>query len=211
VGVGDLAHDPRRRTVHLGCEMLGAVIGLADRVRVEGVGREHVGTRFGEALANAADHLRLGEVEQVVVAALVALERELFGVDAWSETAVREELEGPGRRFVVSTSELGIDGYAVTMTAGDIVDLLRIAVRPSARRRGLASALLDAVLVDTDDASRMLLEVSVANREALDFYVARQFNVIDVRPHYYRDGSEALVMCRWLPGASRTMEKGRHD
>ena len=82
---------------------------------------------------------------------------------------------------------------------------------PSARRSGLATRLLDAVLEGTDDASRMLLEVSVSNAEALGFYVARQFSVIDVRPHYYRDGSEALVMCRWLPGAARTGIATAHD
>ena len=140
--------------------------------------------------------------------ALTALEAELFGVDAWSEKAIREEIEGPGRRFVVADD---LSGYAVTMSAGDIVDLLRIAVRPSARRSGLATRLLDAVLEGTDDASRMLLEVSVSNAEALGFYVARQFSVIDVRPHYYRDGSEALVMCRWLPGAARTEITTAHD
>jgi ribosomal-protein-alanine N-acetyltransferase len=142
---------------------------------------------------------------------LLAMEQELFGPDAWTEQAVREELEGPGRRFVVAETDAGIEGYAVTMAAGDIVDLLRIAVRPGSRRHGLATALLERVLEDTDDASRMLLEVSVSNSEALSFYVARQFSVIDVRPHYYRDGSEALVMCRWLPGAARTSEFGRHD
>jgi len=99
----------------------------------------------------------------------------------------------------------------VTMTAGDIVDLLRIGVRPEARRSGLASRLLDELLVDTEDASRMLLEVSVSNAAALGFYVARQFSVIDVRPHYYRDGSEALVMCRWLPGAARAQTATAHD
>ncbi|CAM3797781.1 GNAT family N-acetyltransferase [Nocardioides zeicaulis] len=140
--------------------------------------------------------------------ALTALEAELFGPDAWNEVLLRQEIEGPGRRFVV-TDDLA--GYAVTMSAGDIVDLLRIAVRPDARRRGLASQLLDEVLVGTDDASRMLLEVSVSNAEALGFYVARQFSVIDVRPHYYRDGSEALVMCRWLPGAARTGTATPHD
>ena len=142
---------------------------------------------------------------------LLALEQELFGVDAWTAQAIQEELGGPGRRFVVAESDAGIEGYAVTMAAGDIVDLLRIAVRPSSRRQGLASQLLDAVLEDTESASRMLLEVSVSNSDALAFYVARQFSVIDVRPHYYRDGSEALVMCRWLPGAARTSEIGRHD
>ncbi|GAA1926471.1 GNAT family N-acetyltransferase [Nocardioides hwasunensis] len=140
--------------------------------------------------------------------ALVALEQEFFGADAWSEELVRQELDGPGRRFVVADD---LSGYAVTMTGGDIVDLLRIGVRPDARRAGIASRLLDELLVGTDDASRMLLEVSVANTEALGFYVARQFSVIDVRPHYYRDGSEALVMCRWLPGAARAETATSHD
>jgi ribosomal protein S18 acetylase RimI-like enzyme len=143
---------------------------------------------------------------------LTVLEHELFGADAWNESLVRQEIEGPGRRFVVAEDPSGeLVGYAVTMTAGDIVDLLRIAVRPDVRRTGLASQLLDELLVDTDDASRMLLEVSVTNAEALGFYVARQFSVIDVRPHYYRDGSEALVMCRWLPGAARAETATRND
>jgi ribosomal-protein-alanine N-acetyltransferase len=140
--------------------------------------------------------------------ALTALEQELFGVDAWNESLLRQEIEGPGRRFLVAED---LSGYAVTMTAGDIVDLLRIAVRPESRRSGIASRLLDEALVDTDGASRMLLEVSVRNSEALGFYVARQFSVIDVRPHYYRDGSEALVMCRWLPGAARPRTATTHD
>ena len=143
---------------------------------------------------------------------LTALEQERFGADAWNESLVRQEIEGPGRRFVVAEDDSGaLAGYGVTMSAGDIVDLLRIAVRPQARRAGLASRLLDELLVDTDDASRMLLEVSVSNVEALGFYVARQFSVIDVRPHYYRDGSEALVMCRWLPGAARAETATRND
>ncbi len=142
---------------------------------------------------------------------LTALEDELFGIDAWSEEAIREEIEGSGRRFVVADDLSGrLSGYAVTMTAGDIVDLLRMGVRPQARRSGLATALLDMLLVDTEDATRMLLEVSVSNAEALGFYVARQFSVIDVRPHYYRDGSEALIMCRWLPGAVRPEADAPH-
>lgn len=140
--------------------------------------------------------------------ALTLLEQELFGADAWNEALIRQEIEGPGRRFVVADD---LSGYAVTMTAGDIVDLLRIAVRPDARRTGVASQLLDELLLDTEDASRMLLEVSATNAAALAFYVARHFSVIDVRPHYYRDGSEALVMCRWLPGAARAEVVSPHD
>lgn len=137
--------------------------------------------------------------------ALVDLETEMFGRDAWSERLLREEIEGPGRRFLV-TDEL--DAYAVTMSAGDIVDLLRIGVRPEARRGGRASMLLHALLEDTGGASRMLLEVGADNASAVGFYLAHRFSVIDERPHYYRDGSQALVMCRWLPGAGVLAQEG---
>jgi ribosomal protein S18 acetylase RimI-like enzyme len=136
------------------------------------------------------------------VPAVVALEAEVFGPDAWDERAVVAELEGPGRRFVVAED---LSGYAVSMTLGDIVDLQRIAVRPGQRRTGLASALLDDLLAHTGAADRMLLEVSERNEAAVAFYAAHGFSRIDVRPRYYRDGSDALVLHRTLTSASGTM------
>jgi ribosomal protein S18 acetylase RimI-like enzyme len=136
--------------------------------------------------------------------ALVALEEALFGVDAWDEDAVRAELAGPGRRFVVTDD---LTGYAVSLTAGDVTDLLRIGVAPPARRRGLAAALLDDLLRHTGDADRMLLEVSAGNRDALAFYESRGFSRIHVRPRYYRDGSDALVLQRSLGGGDTRSER----
>jgi len=128
---------------------------------------------------------------------VAALEAELFGADAWGLTALRSELDGPGRRFVVA--EAGeVLGYAVSMSLGDVVDLQRIGVRPNRQRSGVAAALLDDLLTHPGDADRMLLEVSAANRPAIAFYVRSGFTQIDVRPGYYRDGSDALVMRRAL-------------
>lgn len=133
------------------------------------------------------------------VPAVVDLEREVFGADAWDERAVLAELEGPGRRFVVADD---LSGYAVSMTLGDIVDLQRIAVHPGRRRTGLASALLGDLLEHTGAADRMLLEVSERNESAVAFYGAHGFTRIDVRPRYYRDGSDALVLHRTLVPAA---------
>jgi [ribosomal protein S18]-alanine N-acetyltransferase len=133
------------------------------------------------------------------VPAVVALERDVFGADAWDEPAVVSELEGPGRRFVVAEGPAGEPvGYAVSMTLGDIVDLQRIAVHPSWRRSGLAGALLEDLLAHAGPADRMLLEVSERNEAALAFYAAHGFSRIDVRPRYYRDGADALVLHRAL-------------
>lgn len=141
--------------------------------------------------------------------ALAELERDTFGADAWDETALRAELEGPGRRFVVVDAPDGaLAGYAVSMTLGDIVDLQRIAVHPTRRRGGQATALLDDLLAHAGAADRMLLEVSEDNAPAVAFYLARGFDRIDVRPRYYRDGTDALVLHRALtssPDPSGTM------
>ncbi len=96
-------------------------------------------------------------------------------------------------------------GYAVSMTLGDIVDLQRIVVRPELRRSGLATDLLEDLLAHTGAADRMLLEVSEGNAAALAFYATHGFTRIDVRPRYYRDGSDALVLQRDLPTVSGTM------
>ena len=134
------------------------------------------------------------------VPALVALDTALFRTDAWGEAALHEELTGPGRRSVVAEAEGGVVGYAVTMLAGDVVDLQRIAVAPDHRRAGLARRMLEHLVVSAraDGADRMLLEVSATNKRALAFYAAEGFTRIDVRRRYYRDGSDALVLARPL-------------
>jgi ribosomal protein S18 acetylase RimI-like enzyme len=129
----------------------------------------------------------VGDVE--VVHALDAL---LFGADAWSQGAVREELTGPGRTAVVACDP-DLVGYAVVSAAGDVLDLQRLGVHPDHRRAGIAHALLaEAVAAD----ARVLLEVSAVNEGAIAFYVAEGFTEIARRRRYYRDGSDAVVMQR---------------
>jgi ribosomal-protein-alanine acetyltransferase len=136
----------------------------------------------------------VGDVEEVH-----ALEVRVFGVDAWSEESVREELTGPRRSAVLACdADRVVLGYLVTSTAGDLVDLQRVAVRPDHQRRGLARLLLRAVSAEAEG-ERMLLEVSAANTAALAFYAAEGFTEIARRGHYYRDGSDAVVMERALP------------
>jgi [ribosomal protein S18]-alanine N-acetyltransferase len=136
--------------------------------------------------------------------ALTALEDELFGVDAWSEVAVLDGLEGPGRHAVVAVDDDEVVGYAVTMRSADLADLQRIGVRPDHRRQGVARTLLDEALAHARDegATRMLLEVSARNTDALAFYAAADFVEIDRRRRYYRDGSDAVVMRRSLGRAA---------
>lgn len=128
------------------------------------------------------------------------LEDELFGTEAWDEESLLDELERPGRTFVVFVDDDEAIGYAITMTAGDVADLVRIGVQPSRHREGIARQLLDHLLdaAREESVDRMLLEVSALNTEALAFYADAGFTQIDIRPRYYKDGSDALVMKRSL-------------
>jgi ribosomal-protein-alanine N-acetyltransferase len=151
--------------------------------------------------------LRPATVEDVP--AVLSLERAAFGVDAWSEASVREELTGP-RRVSLVACDPGVVGYVVTASAGDVVDLQRIAVHPRRRRHGLARSLLALVCAQADE-DRMMLEVAAGNAPARAFYAAEGFTEVGRRRGYYRDGSDAVVMERALPASARPAASGEND
>ena len=139
--------------------------------------------------------------------ALVALDATGFATDAWGRDAWAGELDGPGRRVVLALRDHAVVGVLATMTLGEVSDLVRVVVRPEARRSGVAAALLDDALQATraTGAERMLLEVSSLNRGAIGFYLDAGFVQIDRRPRYYKDGSDALVLRRELgPSCDRS-------
>ncbi len=89
-------------------------------------------------------------------------------------------------------------GYAAYRAAAGEAELLRLAVVPAARRRGIATALLAA----GDDALAAAgveicyLEVRAGNRAARAFYETAGFHAIGVRPRYYSDGDDAHLLAR---------------
>ena len=136
------------------------------------------------------------------VAAIAALEEENLGADAWSGGLVREGVTGglPTIRYLVAEVEGKVVGHAAASIVADIAELQRIAVTPTRRRTGLATALLDEVLglARAERADRLLLEVREDNAAALGFYAAAGFVEIDRRRRYYRDGATAVVLRKSL-------------
>lgn len=139
--------------------------------------------------------------------ALAGLEAELFGADAWSADSVASELCAAGRLVTVAEQDGRVVAYAITILAGDVADLARIGVRPGAQRSGIGRALLGHAVgaARTAGADRMLLEVSGANAAALGLYARAGFTQVDVRPGYYRDSSDALIL-RLPLGADSSLE-----
>jgi len=132
------------------------------------------------------------------------LEAECLGPDAWSRALVESGVCGdvPTVHYLVVEDDGEVTAYAAASIVADIAELQRIAVLPAARRRGHATALLEAVVVRAvaGQADRLLLEVRETNGDALAFYAAGGFVEVDRRPRYYRDGATAVVMRRSLSG-----------
>jgi len=133
---------------------------------------------------------------------LVGLEREIFPESPWSAAQFREELAGvPKRRkYIVAQDGDAIVGYAGIALAGDVADIHNIAVVPSFRRRGIATALLDQLeewAVDKG-VKALMLEIREGNAEALPLYEKRGYRVISRRDNYYGPRIHALIMRREL-------------
>lgn len=116
--------------------------------------------------------------------------------DPWSASAVEQEFAVAGAQVHVAVVHQAVIGWVSTRIIGDSADLLRVAVHPSARRRGVARSLLHlaAVQARADGAQRWLLEVAEDNHPARGLYANLGHRPIGRRRHYYGPGRDALVL-----------------
>lgn len=131
--------------------------------------------------------------------ALVALDAEAFGSDAWSEASWASELaQVPTTRHVeVLTDDSGeLLAYVVLLMIADVAELLRIAAALDTRRSGHARVLLNAALEAARDrgCAEVLLEVASDNPAAVALYHSAGFTLLHRRTGYYGAGRDAVVM-----------------
>jgi len=132
--------------------------------------------------------------------ALLALETELFGAEAWSEGMLRSELAQPDDRYYrVALAAGRVVGYAGLGVFGDEAHVLTVGVLQQWQGRGLGASLLRALLTEAERRQlfRMLLEVRADNLTAQRLYERHGFRSVGRRPRYYQpSGTDAVVMAR---------------
>ena len=138
--------------------------------------------------------------------AVATLESLVMGSDAWNEALVADELPRADRVWWAAYEGEALAGYAGGWIVDGQVQILKVGVDPAMRRRGIARELLAHVAADARDlgASRCSLEVRAGNVGAQELYSALGFRSLGVRPRYYSDGEDAVIMEGPLPLA-------RHD
>jgi ribosomal-protein-alanine N-acetyltransferase len=133
---------------------------------------------------------------------VIAIERRAFATP-WSLAMFVLELSKPSSVCLAALSERRIAGYLVCARYADVWHLMNIAVDPASRRRGIAQALLEALLQRAGREEAYTLEVRPSNTPAITLYEQFGFRSAGVRPRYYQDtGEDALIMWRATESAT---------
>jgi len=129
--------------------------------------------------------------------ALAAIERRAFPTP-WSIAMFVLELSKPTGVCLAALREGELVGYTICSRYDTVWHVMNIAVDPSARRQGIASALLAGLYRRAGERdAQFTLEVRRSNQAAIDLYERDGFRVAGLRRRYYQDnGEDALIMWR---------------
>jgi len=128
---------------------------------------------------------------------VVAIERRAFPAP-WSLAMFVLELSKPSGICLAARVDGRLVGYLVCSRYESVWHLMNVAVEPSLLRRGIGTALIEALLERIGDSrARLTLEVRPTNVEAIALYERFGFRTAGVRRRYYQDnGEDALIMWR---------------
>ena len=127
---------------------------------------------------------------------VVAIERRAF-TTPWSLAMFVLELSKPSGVCLAAVVETELVGYLVCSRYDTVWHVMNVAVDPDRRRRGIATALITALLDRIGDDAQITLEVRRSNGGAIALYGRFSFRSAGVRPRYYADnGEDAVIMWR---------------
>ena len=131
------------------------------------------------------------------VAAIAELEKICFS-DPWSEKSIASELDNSLACWLVAIVDGELAGYIGSQTVLDGSDMMNIAVAPQHRRKGIAEALILALVekLQARNSLCLLLEVRASNTPAIALYEKLNFLPVGRRKNYYRNPREDALILR---------------
>ena len=137
---------------------------------------------------------------------IAALEAASFSAP-WDEASIRGELDNPLALWLIATGEADagqerpVLGYVGSQSCFEDADILNVCVRPEARRRGLAEALMTELerRLIPKGVEKITLEVRASNEPAIRLYEKLGYSQVGNRKNYYEKPREdALIMQKSL-------------
>ena len=120
------------------------------------------------------------------IAQVAALEQACFS-DPWPQSVLAHELENELSLWLVAKQDGEVLGYVGSQSVLDEADMMNLAVRETARRQGIAKALVCALCrkLSEKGVQSLTLEVRDSNEPAIRLYEALGFTQAGKRPNYY--------------------------
>ncbi len=128
---------------------------------------------------------------------VMTIERRTFPTP-WSLAMFVLEVSKPTGIHLAALDGERIVGYVICSRYDTVWHVMNVAVDPDARRRGVATSLLQGLLARIDEPEpRLTLEVRRSNAPAIALYEGLGFRAAGLRRRYYQDnGEDALTMWR---------------
>lgn len=127
--------------------------------------------------------------------AMLALERLCYS-QPWTEANFSGELHRNITLALGLKQGRELNALCIFWVIPPEIHLLNLAVHPCCRRQGLARRLVEALTTIGQRAKvkSIFLEVRPSNQPALALYKSFNFKLNGLRPNYYDDGEEAILM-----------------
>ena len=128
---------------------------------------------------------------------IAALEQVCFS-DPWNDASVRSELTNPLSLWLVALEGETVAGYVGSQSVLGEADIMNVAVAPEHRRKGIASALLNALqeALAAREVHSLTLEVRDSNGPAIALYESLGYIQVGLRPNYYPKPKEDARILR---------------
>ena len=128
------------------------------------------------------------------------IERLCFS-EPWSPEALLYMCKSPNTHAVAVIIDGRLAAYGGCEFVLDEASIVNIATHPDFRRRGCASAIIDALekFLSSKSVQNIFLEVRVSNMPARTLYEGKGFRTVGTRKNYYRFPTEdAAVMLKTI-------------
>lgn len=150
--------------------------------------------------------LSIERMHEAHVPAVIEIERVSFGMP-WSRETFLRVIRNPAAMACVAILKDELVGYFCALSFGEEAEILKLAVAPAFRGRGIARSLNSRGIewLMERGCKTVYLEVRRSNRAAIGLYERFGFRATGIRKGYYSAPSEdALVMRLDLSSWSRT-------
>jgi len=141
--------------------------------------------------------MQIRKTRQSDIPRIIEIENKCFA-DPWSAETFCEVLASDLSYCLTGVTDSGVCAYIIMLLRGDCAHLADIAVVSGCRRNGYARQIFNAAVEELNGRGirDYTLEVRVSNETAISAYLSFGFAAAGIRPRYYDDGEDALIM--WL-------------